>query len=80
MTYLPTFCIMTAFQHVLMKRRDFLTFMLYFTVLNMGRQAKFKKKKKDLPTPPHHSLNGVEWSPAVSSAGVGPGNCSLCHS
>ena len=89
-TYLPTICIMTAFQHVLMKRRDFLTLLLCFTVLNakalvlwviaLGRQAKLKKIK-DLPTPPHRSLNDVEWSPAVSPAGVGPGKCSpLCHS
>ena len=81
---------MTAFQHVLMKRRDFLTLLLCFTVLNakalvlwviaLGRQAKLKKIK-DLPTPPHRSLSDVEWSPAVSPAGVGPGKCSpLCHS
>lgn len=56
MTYLPTICIVTAFQHVLMKRRDLLTLLLCFTVLNakalvllviaLGRQAKLKKNKR----------------------------------
>lgn len=38
-TYLSTLCIMTTFQLVLMKSRDFSSFLLYSSGLNIRRQA-----------------------------------------
>lgn len=71
-SYLSTICTVTAFYLVLMKSRD----SYHSDFISWDWTAGGKWCARDLPTLPRRSLSDGVWSPAFSSARVGPGDSS----